>query len=323
MADRGTLPMTLAFVFPGQGSQSVGMLAELGAVEPVVRATFAEASDVLGYDLWALCQDGPEAELGSTERTQPAMLAAGVATWRVWVGRGGPRPVAMAGHSLGEYTALVCSDAMDFKTAIDVVRFRGQVMQQAVPLGQGAMAAILGLEDADLDAACREAAQGEVVEPVNFNAPGQTVIAGNATAVARAIDAAKARGAKRAVLLPVSVPSHSSLMRGAAERLAGKLATVEVRLPDVADVYTVDVRKHASPDGIRQSLKEQLFKPVRWADTVRAMLAGGATTFVECGPGKVLTSLNRRIERKPELRMLALEDPASIAAALAACGENA
>ena len=323
MADRGTLPMTLAFVFPGQGSQSVGMLAELGAVEPVVRATFAEASDVLGYDLWALCQDGPEAELGSTERTQPAMLAAGVATWRVWVGRGGPRPVAMAGHSLGEYTALVCSDAMDFKTAIDVVRFRGHVMQQAVPLGQGAMAAILGLEDADLDAACREAAQGEVVEPVNFNAPGQTVIAGNATAVARAIDAAKARGAKRAVLLPVSVPSHSSLMRGAAERLAGKLASVEVRLPDIADVYTVDVRKHASPDGIRQSLKEQLFKPVRWADTVRAMLAGGATTFVECGPGKVLTSLNRRIERKPEFRMLALEDPTSIAAALAVCGENA
>ena len=315
--------MTLAFVFPGQGSQSVGMLAQLGEVEPVVRATFAEASDVLGYDLWALCQDGPETELGSTERTQPAMLAAGVATWRVWIGRGGARPVAMAGHSLGEYTALVCSDAMDFRTAIDVVRFRGQVMQQAVPLGQGAMAAILGLEDADLDAACREAAQGEVVEPVNFNAPGQTVIAGNAAAVARAIDAAKARGAKRAVLLPVSVPSHSSLMRGAAERLAEKLSTVDVRLPNVADVYTVDVRKHASPDGIRQSLKEQLFKPVRWADTVRAMLAGGATTFVECGPGKVLTSLNRRIERRPDLRMLALEDPTSIAAALAACGDDA
>jgi [acyl-carrier-protein] S-malonyltransferase len=298
------------------------MLAELGATEPVVRATFAEASDVLGYDLWALCQDGPVADLGATERTQPAMLAAGVATWRVWIGRGGPRPVAMAGHSLGEYTALVCSDAMDFGTAIDVVRFRGQVMQQAVPLGQGAMAAILGLEDADLDAACREAAQGEVVEPVNFNAPGQTVIAGNAAAVARAIDAAKARGAKRAVLLPVSVPSHSRLMVGAAERLAEKLATVDVRLPNVADVYTVDVRKHSSPAGIRESLKEQLFKPVRWADTVRAMLAGGATAIVECGPGKVLTSLNRRVERRPELKLLALEDPASIAAALAACGEN-
>jgi [acyl-carrier-protein] S-malonyltransferase len=299
------------------------MLAELGAADPVVKATFAEASDVLGYDLWALCQDGSEADLGSTERTQPAMLAAGVATWRAWINRGGPRPVAMAGHSLGEYTALVCSDAMDFRTAIDVVRFRGQVMQQAVPLGQGAMAAILGLEDADLAAACSEAARGEVVEPVNFNAPGQTVIAGNASAVARAIEAAKARGAKRAVLLPVSVPSHSSLMRGAAERLAEKLATVEVRLPNVPAVYTVDVKTHASPAGIRQALKEQLFKPVRWAETVRAMLAGGADTFIECGPGKVLTSLNRRIERKPELKMLALEDTASIAAALVACGVSA
>jgi [acyl-carrier-protein] S-malonyltransferase len=315
--------MSLAFVFPGQGSQSVGMLAEPGAVEPVVRATFAEASDVLGYDLWQLCQEGPESDLGSTERTQPAMLAAGVATWRVWIARGGPRPVAMAGHSLGEYTALVCSGAMDFATAIDVVRFRGQVMQQAVPLGQGAMAAILGLDDADLAAACKEAAQGEVVEAVNFNAPGQTVIAGNATAVARAIEAAKARGAKRAVLLPVSVPSHSSLMLGAAERLAGKLASVDVRMPDVAAVYTVDVQTHTSPDGIRRALKEQLFKPVRWADTVRAMIAGGADTFIECGPGKVLTSLNRRIERKPELKMLALEDTASIAAALAACGVSA
>ena len=313
--------MSLAFVFPGQGSQSVGMLAELGATEPVVRQTFDEASDVLGYDLWALCQQGPEAELGSTERTQPAMLAAGVATWRVWLSKGGPRPVAMAGHSLGEYSALVCSEALEFRSAVDLVRYRGQVMQQAVPVGQGAMAAILGLEDAELDAACREAAQGEVVEPVNFNAPGQTVIAGHASAVQRAIDGAKARGAKRAVLLPVSVPSHSPLMRGAAEQLAARLAPVEVRLPNVASVYTVDVRTHTSPDGIRQSLKEQLFKPVRWADTVRAMIASGCTTFVECGPGKVLTSLNRRIERKPELRMLALEDSASIAAALAACAE--
>lgn len=312
--------MSLAFVFPGQGSQAIGMLAELGAAEPVVRETFAEASDVLGYDLWALCQDGPEADLGATERTQPAMLAAGVATWRVWTGRGGPRPTAMAGHSLGEYTALVCSDALDFRTAVDLVRFRGQVMQQAVPAGQGAMAAILGLDDAELDAACREAAQGEVVEPVNFNAPGQTVIAGNASAVARAIEAAKARGAKRAVLLPVSVPSHSSLMTGAAARLAERLATVDVRMPNIADVYTVDVRKHTSPDGIRQSLKEQLYKPVRWAETVRTMMAAGTTVFVECGPGKVLTSLNRRIERKPELKMLALEDSASVAAALAVCG---
>jgi [acyl-carrier-protein] S-malonyltransferase len=312
--------MSLAFVFPGQGSQSVGMLAELGAAEPVVRETFAEASDVLGYDLWALCQEGPEADLGATERTQPAMLAAGVATWRVWIGRGGPRPTAMAGHSLGEYTALVCSGALDFRAAVDLVRYRGQVMQDAVPAGQGAMAAILGLEDADLDLACREAAQGEVVEPVNFNAPGQIVIAGNATAVARAIEAAKARGAKRAVLLPVSVPSHSSLMTGAAARLEARLATVDIRMPDIADVYTVDVRKHASPDGIRQALKEQLYKPVRWAETVRTMIAAGTTVLVECGPGKVLTSLNRRIERKPELKFLALDDSASVAAALAACG---
>ncbi len=313
--------MSLAMVFPGQGSQSVGMLAALGAAEPVVQQTFAEASAVLGYDLWALCQNGPEADLGATERTQPAMLAAGVATWRVWKQKGGRQPVAMAGHSLGEYSALVCSGALDFRTAIDLVRYRGQLMQAAVPLGQGAMAAILGLEDADLDAACREAAQGEVVEPVNFNSPGQVVIAGHSTAVQRAIETAKARGAKRAVLLPVSVPSHSSLMVGAAEKLAQRLAEVDVRLPDVPAVYTVDVKTHASPDGIRQSLKEQLYKPVRWADTVRAMLASGVTTFVECGPGKVLTSLNRRIERKPELKMLALEDPASIDAALAACQE--
>lgn len=311
--------MSPAFVFPGQGSQSVGMLADLGATEPVVRQTFDEASEVLGYDLWALCQQGPESELGSTERTQPAMLAAGVATWRVWLAKGGPRPVAMAGHSLGEYSALVCSESLDFRTAVDLVRYRGQVMQQAVPVGQGAMAAILGLDDAELEAACREAEQGEVVEPVNFNAPGQTVIAGNASAVQRAIEGAKARGAKRAVLLPVSVPSHSRLMVGAAEKLAAKLAEVEVRLPNVPAVYTVDVKKHATPDGIRQSLKEQLYKPVRWAETVRAMIAGGCTTFVECGPGKVLTSLNRRIERKPEVRMFALEDGASIAAALAAC----
>ena len=281
--------MTLAFVFPGQGSQSVGMLAALGAAEPVVRETFEEASQVLGYDLWALAQQGPEAELGATERTQPAMLAAGVAVWRAWREHGGAMPVAMAGHSLGEYTALVCSGSLDFRTAVDLVRFRGQAMQRAVPLGTGAMAAVLGLDDADVEAACREAAGDEVVEPVNFNAPGQVVIAGHAAAVVRAIEAAKARGAKRAVQLPVSVPSHSSLMVGAADELAARLATVEVRMPNVPDVYTVEVRRHASPDGIRSALREQLFKPVRWADTVRAMLASGVTTLVECGPGKVLT----------------------------------
>jgi [acyl-carrier-protein] S-malonyltransferase len=313
--------MALAVVFPGQGSQSVGMLSALAAAEPIVQQTFAEASDALGYDLWALCQHGPESELGATEKTQPAMLAAGVATWRVWKHRGGPTPVAMAGHSLGEYTALVCSDALDFRTAVDLVRFRGQVMQRAVPLGEGAMAAILGLDDGEIEAACREAAQAQVVEPVNFNAPGQVVIAGHATAVARAIEAAKARGAKRAVQLPVSVPSHSSLMVGAADQLAECLRSIEVRMPDVPAVYTVDVKTHASPDGIRQALREQLFKPVRWADTVRAMIASGVTTFVECGPGRVLTSLGKRIERRPDLRMLAIDDPDSMAAALAAVKE--
>ena len=312
--------MTLAFVFPGQGSQSVGMLAALGAAEPVVRETFEEASQVLGYDLWALAQQGPEADLGTTERTQPAMLAAGVAVWRAWREHGGAMPVAMAGHSLGEYTALVCSGSLDFRTAVDLVRFRGQAMQRAVPLGTGAMAAVLGLDDADVEAACREAAGDEVVEPVNFNAPGQVVIAGHAAAVVRAIEAAKARGAKRAVQLPVSVPSHSSLMVGAADELAARLATVEVRMPNVPDVYTVEVRRHASPDGIRSALREQLFKPVRWSDTVRAMLASGVTTLVECGPGKVLTSLNKRVEKRPDLKVLAIDDPDTLAAALAATG---
>ena len=313
--------MTLAFVFPGQGSQSVGMLAALGAAEPVVRETFEEASQVLGYDLWALAQQGPEADLGTTERTQPAMLAAGVAVWRAWRAHGGAMPVAMAGHSLGEYTALVCSGSLDFRTAVDLVRFRGQAMQRAVPLGTGAMAAVLGLDDADVEAACREAAGSEVVEPVNFNAPGQVVIAGHSAAVVRAIEAAKARGAKRAVQLPVSVPSHSSLMVGAADELAARLATVEVRMPNVPDVYTVEVRRHTSPDGIRAALREQLFKPVRWADTVRAMLASGVTTLVECGPGKVLTSLNKRVEKRPDLKVLAVDDPDTLAAALSATGD--
>lgn len=314
--------MTLAVVFPGQGSQSVGMLAALAAQESVVEATFAEASEVLGYDLWALCQQGPEAELGATERTQPAMLAAGVATWRVWSRHDGPQPVAMAGHSLGEYSALVCSQALDFRTAVDLVRFRGRVMQEAVPLGVGAMAAVLGLDDQEVVAACAEAAGEEVVEAVNFNAPGQVVIAGHATAVARAIETAKARGAKRAVQLPVSVPSHSSLMRGAAERLAQRLAGTALETPRIPDVYTVDVKTHSSPEGIRNALKEQLYKPVLWADTVKAMLGRGITTILELGPGKVLTSLNRRIERGPQLSMLAVDDPESLAKALASCREN-
>lgn len=311
--------MSLAIVFPGQGSQSVGMLGSLAAIEPVVIETFAQASEVLGYDLWQLCQSGPEADLNATERTQPALLTAGVAVWRVWQRRNGPQPVVMSGHSLGEFTALVCAEALEFRAAVDLVRFRGRVMQEAVPAGQGAMVVILGLEDADVVAACAAAAQGEVVEAVNFNAPGQVVIAGQAAAVRRAIEACKQKGAKRALELPVSVPSHSSLMRPAAEKLGQRLASVEIRRPRVAEIYTVDVRKHGEPDDIRRALVRQLFSPVRWADTVRQMVADGVTHFAECGPGKVLTGLNRRIERRKEIAMFALEEGAAIDEAIASC----
>jgi [acyl-carrier-protein] S-malonyltransferase len=309
--------MALALVFPGQGSQSVGMLSALAAGEPLVEQTFAEASEALGYDLWKLCQSGPEADLNTTERTQPAMLAAGVATWRVWRRRGGPAPAMMSGHSLGEFTALVCAEALDFRTAVDLVRFRGRAMQEAVPAGQGAMAAVLGLDDGDVVSACVEAQQNEVVEAVNFNSPGQVVIAGHATAVRRAVEICKQKGAKRALDLPVSVPSHSSLMRPAAEKLRERLVHIEVRKPQIPEIYTVDVRKHGAPQEIREALFRQLFNPVRWADTVRQMIAGGVTHIAECGPGKVLTGLNRRIERNKAITMSALEDGAAIDAAIA------
>ncbi|MDB6092103.1 MAG: malonyl CoA-ACP transacylase [Gammaproteobacteria bacterium] len=317
--------MSFGFVFPGQGSQSVGMLAKLGAAETagtsaaaVIRTTFEEASAVLGYDLWQLVQAGPEDQLNSTERTQPAMLVAGVATWRFWRASGGSLPVVVSGHSLGEFTALVCAEALEFGAAVDLVRFRGQAMQEAVPLGTGAVAAILGLDQAKLDEACREAAQGAVVEAVNFNAPGQVVIAGHSEAVQRAIEAAKTRGAKRAVLLPVSVPVHSSLMRGAAERLAARLKDVEIRAPRIRFVSAVDAEAHERPADIRELLVRQLPSPVRWEDTVRALSATAIAQLIECGPGKVLTGLNRRIEKRPGLEFLALEDPASVEAALAA-----
>jgi [acyl-carrier-protein] S-malonyltransferase len=315
--------MTFAFVFPGQGSQSVGMLAQLAGAEPLVQETFAEAADVLGYDLWKLCQGGPEEELGKTERTQPVMLAAGVATWRVWRKHGGGLPAAMSGHSLGEYSALVCSGALDFRTAVGLVQFRGQAMQAAVPAGQGAMAAILGLDDADVEAACREAAQGETVQAANFNSPGQVVIAGTAAAVDRAIEAAKAKGAKRAIKLPVSVPSHSALMQPAAERFGAKLQQVKFATPEVRDIYTVDVRRHGDEASIRKALVEQLVKPVRWTETIKAMLASGVRVIVECGPGRVLTGLNRRIDRDKDIAMLAIEDAESLQQALLACRSNA
>lgn len=310
--------MGIAFVFPGQGSQSIGMLGALAAAEPDVRATFDIASRALDYDLWSLVAEGPAERLNETERTQPAMLAAGIATLQAWQARGGAAPDAVSGHSLGEFTALVAAGALDFAAAAQLVQFRGRVMQEAVPLGSGAMAAVLGLDDADIEAACREAAQGAVVEPVNYNSPGQVVIAGESAAVARAIEAAKARGAKRAVLLPVSVPSHSSLMQGAAQRLRERLEQVAIAPPRIPYYSAVDAQRHDDPDGIRAILVRQLASPVQWTTTVRTLIAAGMTTFVECGPGKVLTSLNRRIERAPGLAFHALEDPASIDAARAA-----
>ena len=310
--------MSFAFVFPGQGSQSVGMLAALTAAEPAVQETLREASQVLGYDLAQLVREGPEEALNATERTQPAMLAAGVATWRAWRAHGGADPALVSGHSLGEFTALVCAEALPFAAALELVRFRGQVMQEAVPAGTGAMAAILGLEDADLEAACREAAQGEVVEPVNFNSPGQVVIAGHRSAVERAMEAARARGAKRALALPVSVPSHSRLMRTAGERLRARLAATAFAAPRLRYLSAVDAQTHAAPDDIRALLVRQLSSPVRWTETLRAIAQTGVAQIIECGPGKVLTGLNRRIERRPDLAFLALEDPAALAAALSA-----
>jgi [acyl-carrier-protein] S-malonyltransferase len=309
--------MSLAFVFPGQGSQSIGMMSALAKVSPVIAATFGEASAVLGYDLWQRCQEGPPEALNSTESTQPAMLTAGVATYRLWRERGGARPVMMAGHSLGEFTALVAADFLDFRTAVDLVRYRGELMQAAVPPGQGAIAAILGLEDIDVEEACSEASQGEVVEAVNFNAPGQVVIAGLATAVARAIEIASAKGARRALTLPISVPAHSSLMQPAAEQLRARLESTVFTPASGIAVYGVDVKTHTSAQGIRAGLVRQLYTPVYWAATVRTMINAGATQIVECGPGKVLTGLNRRVDKNRDLKMTSLEDPGSLDDALA------
>jgi len=310
--------MSLAFVFPGQASQSIGMLSALARISPTITATFAEASGVLGYDLWQRCQEGPAELLNATECTQPAMLTAGVATYRLWRERGGGRPAMMSGHSLGEFSALVAADYLDFKTAVDLVRYRGELMQAAVPSGEGGIAAILGLEDADVEAACQEAAQGEVVEAVNFNAPGQVVIAGVATAVARAIEIATAKGARRAMALPMSVPAHSSLMRPAAEKLRIRLDQTAVAERSEVNVFGVDCKIHSGANDIRTGLVKQLSTPVYWAATVRTMIAAGANQIVECGPGRVLTALNRRVEKNRDLKMLALEDPQSLDDALAA-----
>lgn len=285
----------LAFVFPGQGSQSVGMLAQLAGTYPVVKDTFAEASAVLGFDLWDLVANGPDADLNKTQNTQPAMLAAGVAVWRVWCEQSQVRPAFMAGHSLGEYTALVCSGAMAFADAIRLVAERGRLMQEAVPAGVGAMAAIIGLDDQQVVEGCAEAANGQVVAAANYNAPGQVVIAGETAAVERAMETLKAKGAKRALPLPVSVPSHCLLMQTAAEQLDQVLQTLDVKQPEVTLIHNADVQSHPQADELRLALKQQLFMPVRWVECVTAMHAQGVTQFVECGPGKVLLGLNKRI----------------------------
>ncbi len=312
----------LALVFPGQGSQSVGMLGDLAANHRVVRSTFEEASAALGYDLWQLIAAGPAEQLNRTEYTQPAMLTAGIATWRLWRDQGGAGPAVVAGHSLGEFTALVCAECMEFSAGVRLVRERGRYMQEAVPKGGGAMAAILGLEDAAVEAACAEGAQGEVVEAVNYNAPGQVVIAGQSGAVERAMAAAKARGAKRALLLPVSVPAHSSLMGSAAERLQERLGDLVLRAPAFTYISAVDALEHRHPEEIRSLLVRQLASPVRWSATVQALAAHGAKVLIECGPGKVLTALNRRIERRPDINCCAIEDGASLDAALGAAGSS-
>jgi [acyl-carrier-protein] S-malonyltransferase len=311
--------MKIAFVFPGQGSQSIGMMAGYEA-HPAVRATFAEASDVLGQDLWALVSDGPEADINRTVNTQPLMLTAGIAVLRAWTGAGGTTPDIVAGHSLGEYTALVAAGALAFRDAVPLVRFRAQSMQDAVPAGVGAMAAILGLDAEGVTAACSEAVahpyEGQVVEPVNFNTPEQIVIAGHKEAVERAVAAATARGAKRGILLPVSAPFHSSLMKPAAERLAAKLASVSIRAPTIPVLHNVDVQEKPTPGAIRAALAQQAASPVRWVETIQAFAAKGVTHVVECGPGRVLTGMNKRIDRN--LKNFTLDGSADIDAARAA-----
>lgn len=307
--------MKSAFLFPGQGSQSLDMMKGF-ADNAVVRQTYEEAADVLGIDLWAIsAADGDLAAINATVNTQPLMLTAGLATWRAWCAAGGPQPDFAAGHSLGEYTALTAAGAIGFADALRLVRLRAQAMQSAVPEGQGAMAAILGLDDDVITAACAEAAQGEVVEAVNFNSPGQVVIAGSRAAVERAIEVLKARGAKRALPLPVSVPSHCALMKPAADQLAQALAAVTVSAPAFPVLHNADVAAYSDPAAIRDALVRQLYSPVRWVETVRALKAQGVERMVECGPGKVLAGLVKRIDA--DVANVALTDMAGVQALLA------
>jgi [acyl-carrier-protein] S-malonyltransferase len=304
--------MAFAFLFPGQGSQSLNMMDGFDGL-PVVRETFAEASSVLGQDLWAMLKAETPDAINATVNTQPLMLAAGVATWRAWQASTAARPVVLAGHSLGEYSALVAAGALSFADAVRLVRLRAEAMQAAVPSGEGAMAAILGLTDDVIRALCAEAAQGEVVEAVNFNSPGQVVIAGGRAAVERAMAACKDAGAKRALPLPVSVPSHCALMKPAAERLAEALKSVEILTPGIEVLHNADVAAYSDPDQIRDALVRQLFSPVRWTETIAHMVAGGVTLMAEAGPGKVLTGLAKRIDGSA--KCFALVDAAALSAA--------
>ena len=308
--------MSLALVFPGQGSQSVGMLHALAQDFSVVGATFAEAGAVLGMDLWQLVEQGPADALNETHNTQPAMLAAGVAVWRAWCAQNGPQPAYMAGHSLGEYTALVCAGALDFSDAVKVVAERGRLMQEAVPAGTGAMAAILGLDDDAVKRVCAEAAHGEVLAAVNFNSPGQVVIAGHRAAVERGIEAAKAAGAKRAMILPVSVPSHCALMQPAGERMALRLQEIAVHVPAIPVLHNFNVQAQTTPDAIRAALVAQLSGPVRWVETIQKMAQAGVDKVIECGPGGVLAGLNKRIVKG--MTAYSVADKAGLEQALAA-----
>lgn len=306
----------LAIVFPGQGSQSVGMLSELYTAYPVVQETFTEASAALGYDLWALISNGPEADLNETHRTQPALLTASVAVWRLWQQQNGTAPAYLAGHSLGEYSALVCAGVLSLADAVKLVEKRGQYMQQAVPAGVGAMSAIIGLDDAAIAKACAEVAQGEVVSPVNYNSPGQVVIAGHKAAVERAGEACKAAGAKRALPLPVSVPSHCALMRPAAEQLAVDLAALNFNTAVIPVINNVDVQSADSAEAVKDALIRQLYSPVRWTETIEYLAAQGVTQVLELGAGKVLSGLIKRIDKN--LATSSVNDEASLQAALAA-----
>jgi [acyl-carrier-protein] S-malonyltransferase len=314
--------MKYAMLFPGQGSQAVGMLGALGAAYPVVGETLAEAGDVLGWDLAGLVREGPVEQLNRTERTQPALLAAGVAVWRAWQTHRPAAPAALAGHSLGEYTALVAAGSIGFADALKLVELRGQLMQGAVPEGQGGMVAVVGLDDAGVEKLCASYSGGLVLEPVNYNAPGQVVVAGQADALAWLEQNAKGAGARMVVRLPVSVPSHCSLMKSAALQLAGRLTQIAFEPPAIPVLHNLDAAPHPQPVALRSALREQLYKPVRWAQTVQRLAADGVTLYLECGPGKVLAGLNKRILDK-SVASIALEDPAGIQQALQKTKESA